>query len=295
MLLRTLLCLALAAAVCPAELLRIEHSERSDLDGGKSFGSAGPYEKIAGKAFFAVDPKLLANQIVADVELAPRNAEGKVEFSTTSSSTSPSIQPKATGPSSSKSPTAAAQASRKVSANLLLSRGYMIVWLGWQWDVPQRPGNLRAYVPFLAGVTGEVKTQFISDKPATSFNVADRDHVPYPVVKPGDLTVRDRVIGPANRHPPAPGGLSKNRTRIVMPDGFQPGRIYEMTYISENPAVAGTRPWQASATSSPSSRNGGNGVRRFSAIIAATSNALTPCGWATLRLINLTAKEEMVS
>src|SRR5579862_911177 len=72
------LCLAPAA---PAALLRIEIAERSDVLAGKSFGSAGPYERLVGKAFFAVDPKLPANQIVCDVDKAPRNDSGLVEFS----------------------------------------------------------------------------------------------------------------------------------------------------------------------------------------------------------------------
>jgi hypothetical protein len=35
---------------------RIEISSRADVLGGKQFGLAGPYERITGKVFFAVDP-----------------------------------------------------------------------------------------------------------------------------------------------------------------------------------------------------------------------------------------------
>ena len=72
------LCLAPAA---PGALLRIEISERSDVLAAKSFGAVGPYERLVGKAFFAVDPKLTANQIVWDIDKAPRNDSGLVEFS----------------------------------------------------------------------------------------------------------------------------------------------------------------------------------------------------------------------
>ncbi len=51
-----LLALCLAPAT-PAALVRVELSERSDVLAGKSFGSTGPYERLVGKAFFAVDPK----------------------------------------------------------------------------------------------------------------------------------------------------------------------------------------------------------------------------------------------
>src|SRR5947207_8884381 len=72
---------ALLSASASAEVVRIEIQSRSDLAGGQVFGAAGAYEKIAGKVFFAVDPSLPANRIITDIDKAPRNAAGKVEFS----------------------------------------------------------------------------------------------------------------------------------------------------------------------------------------------------------------------
>src|SRR5580704_1874292 len=74
------LALCLAPAL-PAGLLRIELSERSDVLGGKSFGNVGPYERLVGRAYFAVDPKAPANKIICDIDKAPRNDSGLVEFS----------------------------------------------------------------------------------------------------------------------------------------------------------------------------------------------------------------------
>ena len=71
----------LAAAPLAAEVVRIEVRSRGDLVSGQPFGAAGPYEKLSGKIFFAVDPALPANRIVADLDKAPRNNAGKVEFS----------------------------------------------------------------------------------------------------------------------------------------------------------------------------------------------------------------------
>src|SRR5207245_10021874 len=73
--------LAVGSAPAFAEVVRIEVQSRSDLVGGQPFGAAGPYEKIAGKIFFAADPALPANRIVADIDKAPRNTAGRVEFS----------------------------------------------------------------------------------------------------------------------------------------------------------------------------------------------------------------------
>src|SRR3972149_8287606 len=73
--------LVLLPAISHAELTRVEIAKRVDVLNGKAFGDVGPYEKLHGKAYFAVDPKNPRNQVVADIDLAPRNREGKVEFS----------------------------------------------------------------------------------------------------------------------------------------------------------------------------------------------------------------------
>ena len=70
-----------AASSAFAEVTRVDIERREDVLNGKTFGSAGPYEKLIGRVHFAVDPKNPHNQIIADIDKAPRNAEGKVEFS----------------------------------------------------------------------------------------------------------------------------------------------------------------------------------------------------------------------
>src|SRR5712691_6729635 len=77
--------LALALAVTPtplrAEVIRVEITQRTDVLGGKAFGQVGPYEKVVGKIFFAIDPKNPRNKGIVDLDKAPRNGKGQVEFS----------------------------------------------------------------------------------------------------------------------------------------------------------------------------------------------------------------------
>ena len=70
-----------AAALAQAAVVRLEVKERSDVLDGKTFGTVGAYERIVGKAYFAINPKLAANQAIADIDKAPRNQDGLVEFS----------------------------------------------------------------------------------------------------------------------------------------------------------------------------------------------------------------------
>src|SRR5262249_61635712 len=68
-------CVVLAgAAAARAEVMRVEIAQRADV------GTSG-YEKIVGTIHFAVDPKNPRNRIVADLDKAPVDARGLVEFS----------------------------------------------------------------------------------------------------------------------------------------------------------------------------------------------------------------------
>src|SRR5580700_3984358 len=61
-------------SIAQAAVTRVEVAQRVDIP-------IVNYEQITGKAYFAVDPKLPANKIIVDVDRAPRNAKGLVEFS----------------------------------------------------------------------------------------------------------------------------------------------------------------------------------------------------------------------
>src|SRR5436853_1827874 len=63
-----------------AELVALEVHRREPFAGGAAFGDTGPYEKIVGVARFAVDPGHARNRDIVDLALAPRDAEGRVEF-----------------------------------------------------------------------------------------------------------------------------------------------------------------------------------------------------------------------
>src|SRR5262249_32290236 len=55
-------------------------SKESPTFGGYAFKGVGAYEKIVGKAFGELDPKDPKNAVIVDLQLAPKNANGKVEY-----------------------------------------------------------------------------------------------------------------------------------------------------------------------------------------------------------------------
>src|SRR5258708_12430500 len=70
-----------AGVISQAGVVRMEVKERSDVLEGRAFGKTGGYERIVGKVYFAIDPKLPVNHVIADIDKAPRNKGGMVEFS----------------------------------------------------------------------------------------------------------------------------------------------------------------------------------------------------------------------
>lgn len=61
-------------ALASAAVTRVEIASRADLPQAN-------HERVTGKVYFAVDPKLKANQIITDIALAPRNDKGWWSFS----------------------------------------------------------------------------------------------------------------------------------------------------------------------------------------------------------------------
>ena len=65
-----------------ARVTRIVVNEKiSPAFNGRTFGSIGQYEQLNGIAYGEVDPQDPQNALIQDIDLAPRNREGKVEYS----------------------------------------------------------------------------------------------------------------------------------------------------------------------------------------------------------------------
>jgi len=262
------------AAPLSAEVVRIEVQSRSDLAGGVPFGTAGPYEKLAGKIFFAVDPALPANRIVTDLDKAPRSAGGKVEFSSDFFLIKPKKIERGNGAvlyevsnrggkgmlgffnhaTGSLDPVSAAE----LGDGFLMKQGFALLWVGWQFDVPRRQGLVRVYPPTATEngrpVRGVVRSDFVVTEKESDHSLADRDHAAYAVVDPDSpdnvMTVRDSVEGARRIVPRDQWSFSRleggtavvDATRVYMSAKFEPGKIYEVVYTAENPPLVGLGP-----------------------------------------------------
>jgi hypothetical protein len=161
------LVMMIAAFVVQARVTRIEITVREPLAGGLEFGAAGSYEKLRGKAYFEVDPADRHNSAVFDIDRAPRNASGKVEFSADIYVLKPVDQRKANGTLLVEVPNRGSKFSLAYLMNdvlpggnlnnpstpadtgngFVMQRGYTLVWVGWSAGVLPGADRMSADFP----------------------------------------------------------------------------------------------------------------------------------------------------
>jgi hypothetical protein len=148
-----------------ARLTRLEVLDREVVAEGQAFGTAGPYERLAGVAHFEVDPRDARNRAVFDLDRALVNAAGRVAFSADMVILKPVDLRKASGTlffeannrgrkvSFGRMHDTASDAdmNRPLSARdfgnaFLMKRGYVLAWVGWGADIA--PGDNRLTVRF---------------------------------------------------------------------------------------------------------------------------------------------------
>jgi hypothetical protein len=269
--------LACTTARLDAHVVRVVVDSRQPVAGGHAFGEAGPYERLAGRVFYAFDPANPHNRQIVDLSLAPRNAAGEVEAWGEIVILRPADPARASGLTLVDVTNRGGQttlvfnlgARRDLGPDspeyygdgFLLRRGITIVAIGWQFDLPPQPSLLHFTAPPAGDrehpVTGLVRSDATIDAPTKTMSlghtVGASRAVGYPVADPDDpanvLTVRDDPMGERLIVPRASwrfareerdGSVVEDPRSIFMADGFQPGKIYEAVYRATGAVVVGT-------------------------------------------------------
>ncbi|MBI4887479.1 MAG: hypothetical protein HY824_10325 [Acidobacteria bacterium] len=247
---RVLVVLLVVPPLAGAEVSRVDITSRRDVAGGRSFGSVGPYERLAGRIFFAIDPASKRNQVIADLDKAPRSAQGAVEFSADIAIFRPRDPARGNGIALfdivNRGGTVALNVFSGPVTNtpegeagdgFLLARGYTIVQVGWEFDA-RREGAIRIDAPPATGVTGLVRARFIpNNRDAATVG----DLVGYMPAEPNSPqnTLRVRtVLGAAWTTVPRDRWTLAGNT-VTLAGGFEAGQTYEIAYLATNPPVAG--------------------------------------------------------
>lgn len=245
----------LAAGPAAAEVTRFETvaAEKPALQ-GRSFGERGQADKITGRATIALDPADPRNAVIADIALAPRNADGRVEAIADVVLLRPErpnglllveipnrgrklIGPLVEGTSTEASGRLAQ--GDDAGRGFLLSQGYTLAWIGWQGDIAPGSG-MGIRLPVLAGVTGPSREEWSFENTKSpieaplTWPAADLDPAK------AHLTVRAKPEDPRA----TPPGLSfrfldATHIEITRPAGFDGSALYELSYTARDPAVMG--------------------------------------------------------
>jgi hypothetical protein len=246
---------------CPlqAEIVRIIITKTEPYLEGKVFGTAGSYEKLTGQAYGEVDPENPLYSIIQDINLAPMNERGMVEYISDFIILRPVDMTKSNGILFLSLPN---RGNVFPADTALLGRGYIYVWCAWQGDVLSGNSRLIMKVPYASDngneITGLLRTEYQVSSSVNTLNLSGgfftgQTHHSYETISLDnkDCTLTKRILESDPRIP-VPNNewtfsdCTRSRfpgipsvTKISLKDGFDPNYIYELIYTAKNPLVMG--------------------------------------------------------
>ena len=245
--------------------IKIDTMER--FADGQAFGEAGSYLRIKGIAKGEIDPAAPGNSVITDLDKAPRNAHGMVEYGTDFFILRPVDPRRASGvlvydvtnrgrkmilnllgDASGNADTNDPKTAQDVGFGFTLGRGYSLVWSGWDSGAPRANNGMTARLP-PALENGEPMVRRIRDE----FHIGTRApgkgdvaRLNYPAVsidqRNARLTVRDRESDSRTEIPAGSWEFVDRQSIRLLPAGthFAPYKIYDLWYQATGSSVLGT-------------------------------------------------------
>ena len=138
----TVFAVLLLASAAYADVLSVEVTERVRVEDA-GFGDTGAYEQIVGTITFGIDPDHPRNQVIVNLDRAPRNAQGLVEATGDLLILAPADPARGNGvvllDIANRGRLTALGFNRGGSGpygdGFLMREGYTVVWVGWEFDV----------------------------------------------------------------------------------------------------------------------------------------------------------------
>jgi hypothetical protein len=217
---------------------------------------AGSYEILGGRFYGELDPKDSHNAIITDIQLAPRNARGMVEYSATFAMAKPVDMARSSGVLFYSVP------NRGNGAPAASEEGHVSVVSGWQGDVIRRPGLQTIDVPVArnadgSAITGPVFERFVNMPEHTAtLEIGTAAYVALTYQRPVTLdTAKASLSRRASSEAPAvpiassdwafadctsvafPGTPSDSK--ICLKGGFDPAYEYDLVFTAKDPLVLG--------------------------------------------------------
>jgi Alpha/beta hydrolase domain len=242
-------------------LLALDVESVDLLAEGAGFGAAGAYERVIATAHGEIDPQDPANRGIANLNKAPRNGRGLVEYDTDVYI----LRPKdpglgngrilyevnnrgrkmlfgtiADGPQGVNDPRTLAD----VGNGLPLRMGYTIVWSGWDPEAPRANHGLAMRTPVATedgkAIVREIRDEFVS---GTRLGILENFTLSYDAAgldpMSARLTQRLRAADRPKEIPRDRWTFIDGKTVRLLNEKPRPGVLYEFTYQAKNPKVLG--------------------------------------------------------
>ena len=240
-------------------IVLIEIAARAPFVGGASFGEAGAYERLDGVAIGEIDPAHPANAGIVNIDKAPRNARGRVEYCSDICILRPADAARGNGRIlyevnnrgrimlfanlCAGTPGNRPQSAADLGNAQPLRRGFTLVWSGWDAGAPRANGGLGLDAPVATDngrpIVRRIREEFVS---GTRGGVLERFRLSYESASldPRDarLTIRRTQIAPRRE---VAWEFVDARTVRLLPEGTlpEPGSIHELHYPATKPRVLG--------------------------------------------------------
>lgn len=256
----------------PGRVARLDLSERRPCFDGHSFGPIGPYEYLSGRAYCEIDPGHRLNAGIVNLDRAPTNAVGMVEYAVDVALLKP-VDPsrgngwlfhEALNRGSKRAihrindapPANAPKAADDAGNGFLMRQGFTIAWVAWQGDALPGDGRMLAELPVptldgapiigrcreetIADAPGSVRDALIAETSPTTFNVTLSYAAATLDPSRATLTIRQKERDPRASPPDLVWRyLDQRRIEITRPAGYDRGAIYEFVYMGRDPLVMG--------------------------------------------------------
>lgn len=229
--------------------LKLQIAERVAFAGGHAFGDVGAYERLAGRAHFAVDPRAPAQPTVVDIDRAATDAHGLVQFAADFMILRPREMERGNrrvfydygnrghkralqfynDAQHSNAPITLAHAGN----GFFMRRGYAVAWLAWEGDMLPGDGRMVLDVPVATDsgkpITGRIRVEYIAEAPGvTCFPLSGRIAAhSYATVS---MDTRDAVLT-RRRYPyDTPQVIPPNQWRFACVEGGVGGETQSMEH-----------------------------------------------------------------
>ena len=265
---RAALCaLVIATAPAAARLTEINATAVEPFADGHAFGTAGAYERVKGTFKGELDPADPRNQVIVNLDKAPRNAAGRVEYEADFFMLRPAdgargnrkiiydvtnrgrknlhwrlTDARLPSPAGANDPRTVQDAGN----GLFFRIGYTMVWNGWDPDAPRSNAGL-AMKPVIATNGDAPIVRVIRDELQSGTRSPRREtfrlthEAATPDQAQAKLTVRRNEADPRQEIPASGWAYVNAREIRLLPQGErpEPGSIYEFHYPATNPRVLG--------------------------------------------------------